>query len=69
VVIGVIGSDSASKDRLASLSVWKEFVHLIIAGFSRICLRVCSRRWLKTLSKVPLTSIQRVDVIFPSLFP
>ena len=69
VVIGVMGSDSASKVKLASLSVRKESTHRIIAGLSRIFLRVCNRRCLKTLSNAPLTSMQRVEVIFFSLFP
>jgi len=46
VEIGVIGSDSASKFRLASRSVRKESTHLIIAGFSHICFRVCNRHCL-----------------------
>ena len=68
-MMGVMGSDSASKVKLASLSVRKESTHLMMAGLSRISLRVCRRRSLKTLSKAPLTSMQRVDVTFPSLFP
>src|SRR6266849_4866622 len=69
VMMGVMGSDSASKVRLASLSVRKESTHLMIAGLRRICLSVWRRRLLKTLSNAPLTSMQRVNVIFPSLFP
>ena len=69
VMIGVIGSDLASKVRLASLSVRKELTHLMMAGLSLICVSVCKRRCLKTLSNAPLTSMHRVDVIFPSLFP
>ena len=69
VMIGVMGSDSASKVRLASLSVRNESTHLMMAGLSLICVRVCRRRCLKTLSNAPLTSMHRVDVIFPSLFP
>ena len=68
-MMGVMGSDSASKVKLASLSVRKESTHLVMAGLSLISLRVCRRRSLKTLSKAPLTSMQRVDVTFPSLFP
>ena len=68
-MMGVMGSDSASKVKLASLSVREESTHLMMAGLSRISLRVCRRRSLKTLSKAPLTSMQRVDVTFPSLFP
>ena len=68
-MMGVMGSDSASKVKLASLSVRNESTHLVMAGLSRISLRVCRRRSLKTLSKAPLTSMQRVDMTFPSLFP
>ena len=46
VVIGVMGSDSASKFRLASRSVRKESTHLVITGLRRISFRVCSRRCL-----------------------
>ena len=69
VVMGVMGSDSASKVRLASLSVRNESTHLMIAGLRRICLMVCRRRLLNTLSNAPLTSMHRVDLVFPSLFP
>ena len=69
VMMGVMGSDSASKVRLASLFVRKESTHLVMAGLRCIFLRVWRRRLLKTLSNAPLTSIHRVDVIFPSLFP
>jgi len=67
-MMGVMASDSASNVRLASLSVRKESTHLMMAGLRRICLRVCRRRLLKTLSNAPLTSMHRVDVVFPSLF-
>ena len=69
VMMGVMGSDSASKVRLASLFVRKESTHLVRAGLRCFFLRVWRRRLLKTLSNAPLTSIHRVDVIFPSLFP
>jgi hypothetical protein len=57
VMIGDIGSDSVSMERLVSVSVRKESVHLVTAGLSLICLRVWRSRCQKTLLKAPLMSM------------